>query len=81
MTADQMRITIALMGWVQCGRAYYKMLPDGFLHATVSYEFVNRVYMDVGTQIFAAPLSMTDARVMQLYAAIMRYEKEGLVQL
>lgn len=81
MTPAQMHMTITLMGWRQCGRAYYKLLADGYLHASISYHCACRVYADVENQGWAEPLPMSDARIAQLFATVMRYEKEGLVQL
>lgn len=81
MTPAQVRATITLMGWMQAGRAFYKVLPDGYLHASVCYDHVVRVYVDALDQGWAEPMSMDDARLRELYRKIIRYEREGLTQL
>lgn len=76
-----MHATITLLGWRQCGRAFYKPLPDGYLHATVLYGHVVRAYGDTDERHgWAEPLDMTPERLRVLYDQIMRYEQEGLTQ-
>lgn len=77
MTPTEKRTTLGLLGWVQCGRAFYKILPDGYLHATVAYPQVLRVWADVADQGWAEPLPMDNERLNTLYHKVMAYERTG----
>lgn len=76
LTREQMLATITLYGWQQCGRAFYKMFPGGYLHATVMYGAVVRVWAE-NDGIWADPLPIDDERVESLYWRVVKYERDG----